>query len=99
MEQLVCPNRKCSKNAGLEVYAVVTERGPIPVSSFRWLRIEVAPDGHLEGEIKSRIPQRWDGTSTMRCSNCGHNAPAAEFGVTESVELNHDISTLGLQSS
>jgi hypothetical protein len=95
MEVLVCPN--CSKTSGLGVYSVVTERGVL--SSFRWLLIDAAPDGHLEGDLSGHLPQRWGPTSRMRCSNCGQNAPAAEFGATETVELNHDLSTLGLSRS
>jgi hypothetical protein len=99
MNQLICPNPQCLKISGLEVYAVVVARGSVPISSMRWLRIQAAPDGHLEGEIAERLPQRWDATSNMRCSSCGHSAAAEEFGLTETVELNHDLLTLGLQGS
>lgn len=65
-----------------------------------------ANQAHKRPTLRSRVvcslthvPQKWDGTSAMRYLNCGFNAPASEFGITEFTELNHDISTLGLQHS
>jgi hypothetical protein len=57
MNRLICPNSRCRKTAGFEVYAIVVERGVAPTSTMRWLRIGVAPDGHLEGNIMEHLPQ------------------------------------------
>ena len=98
MKNVICP--KCSNSTKLQIQAVVVTVASKPGADLafemRWLPMRPTPDGRYQGDVGSRIPQRWDGTSSMRSFECGYESQASEFGVSEEVELHHDISTLGL---
>jgi hypothetical protein len=88
---LRCPN---CENETLEVRAVVTEMGSVPMVLHRWMPVEKATDG----TTLSGFAQVWGERSEMRCKRCNFEDTASAFGFEGAdVHLNPLPADAGLQ--